>query len=164
MFDSLYLHGQICRRSTNRIEKQFVCSFVRRHETECLVSTQPPSMCHMLLILDVSPCCPPLSARYQGGEGCHEYPASPCHPVCHQWKVNVTSVSKRVTYISLSGLIDQSRQHHMLASSELHIFSCSNLVHAGKASRFNWTFFRFVFLLWIPNMFLFPSTVWTHES
>ena len=39
---------------------------------------------------DVSPCCPPLSPRYQGEVGCHEYPQSPCHPTCHRRVANVT--------------------------------------------------------------------------
>lgn len=121
---------------------------------ECLVSKQPPSMRHMLLILDVSPCCPPLSARYQGGEGCHEYPASPCHPACHQQKVNVTSVSKRVTYISLSGLIDRSHRHHMPASSVSHIFFCSNLVCAGKMLQFLFLILNIYYIFQICFYFL----------
>lgn len=62
-----------------------------------LVCKQPVDVCvphGTLLILDVSPCCPPLSPRYQGGVGCHEYPQSPCHPACHHRRVNVTSRSK----------------------------------------------------------------------
>lgn len=50
--------------------------------------------CGKCWILDVSPCCPPLSPRYQGEGGCHEYPQSPCHPTCHHRVANVTSRSK----------------------------------------------------------------------
>lgn len=82
-----------------------------------LVCKQPLDACvphGTLLILDVSPCCPPLSPHYQGGVGCHEYPQSPCHPACHHRRVNVTSRSKLWLRFLMVVLLYQWLRHHML--------------------------------------------------
>lgn len=56
----------------------------------CFVNSHLMRVPHdWLWILDVSPCCRPLSPHFQGGAGCHEYPQSPCRPTCHDDRVNV---------------------------------------------------------------------------